>query len=80
MDAPFATRGVVHAKERVVTNPHRHGIEGQVLDTGGHLQATIRQAVDIAAQAVEDWVFSGMRYVMDRYNRGADEPEKQCGQ
>jgi PTH1 family peptidyl-tRNA hydrolase len=38
---------------------------------------TIRQAVQTAAQAVEDWVFGGTRYVMDRYNRSADdEPEK----
>jgi peptidyl-tRNA hydrolase, PTH1 family len=32
----------------------------------------IRLAVDQAAQAVEDWVFSGMSYVMERYNRKTD--------
>jgi PTH1 family peptidyl-tRNA hydrolase len=29
----------------------------------------IRQAVKAAAEAVEDWVFNGMDYVMEKYNR-----------
>jgi len=32
-------------------------------------EQTIEQAVDTAAQAVEDWVFHGMGYVMNTYNR-----------
>ena len=35
--------------------------------------ATIRQAVPRAAEAVEDWLFHGIAYVMDKYNRKADE-------
>lgn len=35
----------------------------------------IRDATSLAAQAVEDWAFRGMAYVMDKYNRiAADEP------
>ena len=30
---------------------------------------TIRRAVGTAAEAVEDWVFNGIEYVMERYNR-----------
>jgi len=35
--------------------------------------ATIRQAVPRAAEAVEDWLFHDIAYVMDKYNRKADE-------
>ena len=34
----------------------------------------IERAVRSAAQAVEDWVFHGTTYVMDRYNRSPDSP------
>jgi len=34
---------------------------------------TIRQAVEKAAEAVEDWAFRGIAYVMDNYNRQSDE-------
>jgi peptidyl-tRNA hydrolase len=34
---------------------------------------TVRQAVEKAAQAVEDWAFRGIGYVMDNYNRQSDE-------
>jgi PTH1 family peptidyl-tRNA hydrolase len=32
-------------------------------------EAAIGIAVEQAAEAAEDWVFSGIRYVMDKYNR-----------
>jgi len=32
----------------------------------------IRKAIELAAQAVEDWVFKGIEYVMERYNRKED--------
>jgi PTH1 family peptidyl-tRNA hydrolase len=35
--------------------------------------ATIQQAVPRAAEAVEDWLFHDIAYVMDKYNRKADE-------
>ena len=37
-------------------------------------EPVIRQAVDLAAKAVEDWLTSGMTYVMDKYNRKGPEP------
>lgn len=40
----------------------------------------VEQAVVQAARAVEDWVFNGAAYVMDRYNRRPDEQELEtCG-
>jgi len=36
----------------------------------------IREAVESAAWAVEDWVFHGIQYVMDKYNR-KEEQQKQ---
>jgi len=34
---------------------------------------TVRQAISSACDAVEDWVFNGIDYVMERYNRKEDE-------
>ena len=34
---------------------------------------TIADAIERAADAVEDWLFSGSRYVMDHYNRKSDD-------
>lgn len=36
---------------------------------------TIERAIESAADAVEDWVFHGTPYVMDRYNRKAEGEE-----
>jgi PTH1 family peptidyl-tRNA hydrolase len=38
-------------------------------------EKTIEQAIEQAAQAVEDWVLQGSEYAMGKYNRKADERE-----
>jgi PTH1 family peptidyl-tRNA hydrolase len=48
------------------------GVEGAdfVLSTfAPDEEPVMRQAVDLAATAVEDWLTAGMTYVMDKYNR-----------
>ena len=41
---------------------------------GPDQEPVIRQAVQLAAQAVEDWVLRGMTYAMETYNRRGAEP------
>jgi len=41
---------------------------------GADEQPVIDAAIDRAAEAVEDWVFHGLPFVMGRYNRKPDEP------
>jgi PTH1 family peptidyl-tRNA hydrolase len=56
------------------------GVEGAdfVLSTfGPDEDPVIRQAVELAGKAVEDWLTSGMTYVMDKYNRKGSEPSSE---
>lgn len=43
---------------------------------GADEQQAIQSAVKTAAKAVEDWVFNGITYVMDTYNRSSTEDVK----
>lgn len=42
---------------------------------GPQEQAAIKAAIELAAQAVEDWVYRGLNYAMERYNRKGQEAQ-----